>query len=170
MVKIVDILKLQHEHPERLQFAEDGMRDFGYKTWRLQLLKELGDAYVYKIMDAVSEEDEYDDGEENEDYDDDSDEIEVETFGCEECEAIVADSKGNVYFTTVLTYNGSHYTKEEIRRWRYNFFEALLDISKRGQYMTKEECLEEIVGMTDYRIASLMPFNTPEGYADIVAL
>ena len=29
---------------------------------------------------------------------------------------------------------------------------------------------KEIVGMTDYRIASLMPYNTPEGYADIVAL
>lgn len=36
--------------------------------------------------------------------------------------------------------------------------------------MTKEECLEEIVGMTDYRIASIMPYKTPEGYADIVAL
>lgn len=170
MAKIVDILKLQHEHPERLQYAEDGMRDFGYKTWHLQLLKELDDSYVYKIIDAVSEEDEYDDIEEDEDNGDDNEGNEVETYGCEKSEAIVADSKGNIYFTSVLTYDGNHFTKEEIRRWRYSFFEALLGISKKEKYMTKEECLEEIVCMTDYRIASIMPYNTPEGYADIVTL
>ena len=170
MAKIVDILKLQHEHPERLQYAEDGMRDFGYKTWHLQLLKELDDSYVYKIIDAVSEEDEYDDLEENEDFSDDGEGNGVETFGCEMSEAIVVDSKGNIYFTSVLTYDGNHFTKEEIRRWRYSFFESLLNISKIEKYMTKEECLEEIVCMTDYRIASIIPYNTPEGYADIVAL
>lgn len=170
MAKIVDILKLQHEHPERLKYAENGMKDFGYKTWHLQLLKELDDSYVYKIMDAVSEEDEYDDLVENEDLSDDGEGNEVETFGCEMSEAIVVDSKGNIYFTSILTYNGNHFTKEEIRRWRYNFFESLLNISKIEKYMTEEECLEEIVGMTDYRIASIMPYNTPEGYADIVAL
>lgn len=170
MAKIVDILKLQHEHPERLQYAEDGMRDFDYKTWHLQLLKELDDSYVYKIVDAVSEEDEYDDLEENEDFSDDGEGYGVETFGCEMSEAIVVDSKGNIYFTSVLTYDGNHFTKEEIRRWRYSFFESLLNISKIEKYMTKEECLEEIVGMTDYRIASIIPYNTPEGYADIVAL
>ena len=115
MAKIVDILKLQHEHPERLQYAEDGMRDFGYKTWHLQLLKELDDSYVYKIIDAVSEEDEYDDIEEDEDNGDDNEGNEVETYGCEKSEAIVADSKGNIYFTSVLTYDGNHFTKEEIR-------------------------------------------------------
>ena len=170
MAKIVDILKLQHEHPERLQYAEDGMRDFGYKTWHLQLLKELDDSYVYKIIDAVSEEDEYDDLEENEDFSDDGEGYGVETFGCEMSEAIVVDSKGNIYFTSVLTYDGNHFTKEEIRRWRYSFFESLLNISKIEKYMTKEECLEEIVGMTDYRIASIIPYNTPEGYTNIVAL
>lgn len=169
MAKIVDIIKFQHEHPERLQIAERGMKDFGYKTWRFQLLKELEDAYVYKIIDAVLEEDEFD-LVENDDFDSDDEEVNVETYGCDHCEAIVADSKGNVYFTSVLSYDGQHYTKKEISQWRYDFFEALLEISKKEQYMTKAECLEEVVGMTDYRVASLMPYNTPEGYADIVAL
>lgn len=172
MAKIVETIKLQHQHPERLQVAMEAMKKHGYKSCNLMLLKELEDSYVYKILDAEREEDDVDEEEfyeddEEENYDDDE---EVKTFGCEAGEVIIADSNGTTRFTSVLSYEGNHYTAEEIRKWRYDFFEALLDISKKEHYLTKEECLAEIVGMTDYYIASIMPYNTPEGYADIVTM
>ena len=181
MARIVDTLRLQHQHPERLHFAMDAMKEHGYKTWQLQLLKELGNSFVYKILDAElnSLDEDFEEGEglddEYEDeniYDDsyDVDEDEVNTYGCESSEAVVADSEGNVFFTTVLSHDGNHFTTEEIRKWRYDFFESLLDISRKEHYMSKEECLEEIVGMTNYYVASIMSYNTPEGYADIVTM
>ena len=67
-----------------------------------------------------------------------------------------------------------YFTEEEIDVWRYRLLEALFEIAKRPDAieagLSKEWAVREMVGKTEEHLIQIMPFNTPEGYADILSM
>lgn len=67
-----------------------------------------------------------------------------------------------------------YFTEEEIDVWRYRLLESLFEIVKRPDAieagLSKEWAVREMVGKTEEHLIQIMPFNTPEGYADILSM
>jgi hypothetical protein len=67
-----------------------------------------------------------------------------------------------------------YFTEEEIDVWRYRLLESLFEIVKRPDAIeagfSKEWAVREMVGKTEEHLIQIMPFNTPEGYADILTM
>ena len=56
MAQIVETLRLQHEHPEREQYAWDSLQEDGYNCSRLWLIKEYDSAFLFG-MELMPDED-----------------------------------------------------------------------------------------------------------------
>ena len=156
MAIIIDALKLQNEHPERLQIAWDAIKDDGlYDCKSLTLVKDLGDAYVFK-MEVEKEEVE-------------PDPSVVIRNGFGGSEAIVVDSEKKCYYTKVFSFSNYYFTSEEISKWRYEYYNELRAIGKKYDGdPSDEECLNMIVGFTDNLAVQVMPYNTPRRYAEMM--
>ncbi len=149
--KVVNNLKLQAIHADKLRLAKQTARDYNYEYNTISLVKEWKEWVVFAF----------------------------DLDGREEHEAImVRDKCPQVLFCRLYSYHAGnevfYFTDEETDVWRCQFLEALFEIVKQPgatkSGFSKEWAVRELVGMTGQMLAQVMPYNTPEEYAEMITM
>lgn len=149
--KVVDILKLQAIHADKLRLAKQSARDYNCKYKTISLIKEWGEWVVFAL--------DLDEREEHESI-------------------MVRDKYPQILFCPLHSYRVGnevfYFTDEETDAWRCQFLEALLEIVKQPEAIksgfSKEWAVREIVGTTGHMLAQVMPYNTPQEYAEMITM
>lgn len=163
----------QAQYPDRLSIAKKAIKghvsdayvEVGYLNADLVLLKESEDFSVFRIDNAVNEDDFESD---SYDYDFSHETNLGDNHGYKEWPSIVVNADCSSEFMVVFCCNDNVFTLNEINKWRYDLFKSLLALSEEDCIWTKEECLSEIVGLNNYLVASMMAKYSPNDYAWMV--
>ena len=142
-------MRLQAIHSDKLENVKRLIRNYNFKYKDISLVKEWEEWVIFALdMD-----------------------------GREEHDAIMArDKYPNYLFCTLYSYHVGtdvfHFTDEETYVWRCRYLESLLDMVKRPKAIeagfSKEWAVGQIVGTTRQMLAQVMPFHTPDEYAEKV--
>lgn len=149
--KVVDSLRLQAIHSDKLRLAIQTARDYNCKYKTISFVKEWNEWVVFALdLDKR-----------------------------EKHEAImVRDQYPQILFCPLHSYSVGdevfHFTDEETDAWRCQFLEALLEIVKQPGAIksgfSKEWAVREIVGTIGQMLAQVMPYNTPQEYAEMITM
>lgn len=148
--KVVDTMRLQAIHSDKFEQVKRLVRDYNYKYKDISLVKEWEEWVIFAFdMD-----------------------------GREEHDAImVRDDYPQFLLCTLYSYHVDtdvfHFTDEETDVWRCRYLESLISIVKRPKAieagLSKEWAVGQIVGTTRQMLAQVMPFYTPDEYAEKVS-
>ncbi len=126
--KIVDTLKLQAQHPDRMEVAVQAAQRChrGYHT--ITLVKTWDDWFVYAI---------------------DIDDASIHHF-------VMVNRTHEVRTGKLYTSQGQYFTSMEINAWRGEVLAELLRIQKESPNVDNEQIAAELVGLTNKRVASYL--------------
>ncbi len=146
--KVVDTLKLQALHPDRMEIAVRKANKYykGYHT--INLVKTWDDWFVYGL---------------------DMDDEPMHYY-------VMVDSRHEVRTGRLYTSRGMHFTNMEISAWRGEVLAELLRIQKEAPNVSNEQIAAEFIALTDKHVADLLsegPYDIIENarqYAFIVTM
>ena len=131
--KVVDTLRLQNLHPERLEIAIENAKEFHWEFDKITLIKEWNDWFVYGV------------------------ELENEIQN-----AVLVNSKHDVRLGKMYKSNNQYFSIFEIESWRAEVLAEFLRIQKESPNITNEQIASELSILSDERCAHFMSEGIPD--------
>ena len=146
--KVIDMLKLQNQHPERMEKAIKFAKEYEMEFDRICLIKVWDDWYVYGLFAT---------------------ETLMEN-------AILVNSKEDIHYGNVFLVEGRYFTIFEVNAWRGEVLAELLRIQNENPSVTNEQIAEELSILDTQRVLHIMStgildwVENAREYADIITM
>ena len=126
--QVVDLMKLQNLHPERMEKAIKRAKENKWSYDRISLIKIWDDWYVYGLF----------------------------ANGVLMEKAILVNSKEDVHYGTLFQVEGKYFTIFEVNAWRGEVLAELLRIQNESPSVTNEQIAEDISILSTERVLRIM--------------